>query len=466
MDDKTFSDLISHAVALRLRVRLQPAAGPGAKVAPPTYNGPVYATELRYFPDIPTPVPCVLLDSPASQANRIEQALLAAWRRKELSLPIVYSDFTPYDPPAPELPPELRLLRPIGKLTSLDTPHRIADAILRDSIVPEEGRVFRSLRPEQESSWGQQLRMADIKRARILYELCPTALLLGMWDSTIGAGPTGLRIERALSSEIVGVDIMHGVHTRGRRDPLSIEDNLTPVYRARPSHPVAWTVSPETAQQVNGTPLPYGQGHPAEINHGPIPPTVIRGSATVGAGGITMRYAEMLTVISLTALRRFSFPAAGAESSPPETDQAGQSVLAALGILGVHLMLSEGLDLRSQCLLVPEQLPVWEAVSPVGEITTLPALDLSTARTLFEHNLKKAIAAGLIWRSKPLRLVPTEDLVRLVVVSQRSGPDRKDVPDGAPEAASGETETAVTTTRSGRGRQRKAPSSGKTRNGK
>ena len=65
----------------------------------------------------------VLLDSVASRANRAELALRDGWERGELSFPVPYVDLsndsglTHYD-----------------KLTVLEAPHRIADAIFRDSL--------------------------------------------------------------------------------------------------------------------------------------------------------------------------------------------------------------------------------------------------------------------------------------------------------------------------------------------
>lgn len=68
-------------VAIRVRQRLQPAGGAGDKVFPPTYATDdrtlKYAVESRRIEG--RDVPCVLLDSVASRANRIEESLLDAW---------------------------------------------------------------------------------------------------------------------------------------------------------------------------------------------------------------------------------------------------------------------------------------------------------------------------------------------------------------------------------------------------
>jgi len=178
MDLSVFTHLVRSSVAFRLRLRLQPAAGPGTKVFPPTYSGPIYATESRYLPGVASPVVCVLLDSQASQANRMEQALLAAWRCGRIQLPVIYSDFPGPDPDDGSCPSDLQLPRSPGRLTSLEVPHRISDAILRDSVVPEEGRVFRSPRIEFESSWGQRLRRAHLRQRSIRSSSCRTALAI------------------------------------------------------------------------------------------------------------------------------------------------------------------------------------------------------------------------------------------------------------------------------------------------
>src|SRR5690554_5855641 len=61
------------AVAIRARTRLLPAGGAHEKIFPPTYQGGQYALEKRLVDG--QPVDVVLLDSVASQANRMELAL-------------------------------------------------------------------------------------------------------------------------------------------------------------------------------------------------------------------------------------------------------------------------------------------------------------------------------------------------------------------------------------------------------
>jgi len=95
---------------------MQPLGGPGDKVFPPTYgilDNPEtrYAVEERYVPsglgDSGSVSRAVVLDSVASQANRLELALLDAIRRDDLAAPVTSLDF-----------------RPVRKLAGLD---RISD---------------------------------------------------------------------------------------------------------------------------------------------------------------------------------------------------------------------------------------------------------------------------------------------------------------------------------------------------
>ena len=77
----------------------------------------------------PTKVHTVILDGVASQANRMELALQDAIDRGEVKLPVVTVDFASTDNPG------------VPRVTSFQAPHRIADAILRDSTL--NGVAFR-----------------------------------------------------------------------------------------------------------------------------------------------------------------------------------------------------------------------------------------------------------------------------------------------------------------------------------
>jgi CRISPR-associated protein Csb1 len=77
-------DAIAQDAAIRRIQRLQPAGGPGDKIFPPTYPGERTNDPARHLFETRridgVDVRCVLIDSVQSQANRLEDALLAGIR--------------------------------------------------------------------------------------------------------------------------------------------------------------------------------------------------------------------------------------------------------------------------------------------------------------------------------------------------------------------------------------------------
>lgn len=380
------------AAAFRLVAELQPAGGPGDKVFPSTYEGGRYAWEDRRING--QVVRCVLLDSVQSQANRMELALLDALRRGRISsLPLVEVDFASAGLPD------------VGCITSLDAPHRIADAILRDSLL--DGKPFRK------SADGRRFADASVANATLLLELCPTALLFGMWDSTGPKGGMGAKFARAVVSEIVGINAVIGAKTSSRIDPLQIPVNAGPLYQAAsPDLGCHWTLDPgQAAVNGKGEPTRLGKdGRPSEAIHGNITPTIAEGGVTIDKAVLTM-------VLSLPALRRLRFPLDGQAQSDPAVDDAARTLLAALGLCAATLAFEHGFDLRSRCLLTPTQALEWELIAGPAQPRRF-AIDRDAAIALYEASLGAARKAGLPWRDQPLRLTPSPQLVALVKRSQ------------------------------------------------
>ncbi len=380
------------AAAFRCRTILQPAGGQGDKVFPPTYEKGAYATEKRIIDG--EKLDCVVLDSVASQANRIELALLHGLRRgmfKEVGLPNIEVNFTGD-------------LKDIGSISHLEAPHRIADAILRDSTL--EGTKFR------ETDVGKSFTEASVKNATALFAHCPTALILGLWDSTGPKGGQGAKFQRCLVSEIVGIDVEFGKKTSSRIDPLQIPVSAGKLYATRDG---GWTLDEKNEAVVKeaGKAVLYGNkkkkendGKPSRALHGNITPTVSE------PGGVTLRHAIQFTTLSLPALRRLQFPVDG--KTTPERDAAAQTALAALALCGVTLAQAEGLDLRSRCLLAPVAAPEWELVGKPGESPRF-SLSAREALVLLQQAVGQAAKAGLRWETKPVVLTPLPEFVRLVI---------------------------------------------------
>lgn len=166
MQHDELQQMVAEGAALRRRQRLQPAGGPGDKLFPPTYpgeSGPSHVFERRRI-DGEERV-CVLIDSVQSQANRLEEALLAAAEAGRIRLPRLVVDF----PGAG--------LNSVGPISVLEAPHRIFDAILRDS--ERDGKPFRDI------DLGQSLRQATPADATAILQAAPTALLFGDRKSVV-----------------------------------------------------------------------------------------------------------------------------------------------------------------------------------------------------------------------------------------------------------------------------------------
>ncbi|RME26346.1 MAG: type I-U CRISPR-associated protein Cas7, partial [Deltaproteobacteria bacterium] len=405
------------AVAIRSVTRLQPAGGPGDKVFPPTYakdgNATTrYAMETRRIDgeDVTT----VLLDSVASQANRMEQALLAAWRDEALSFPVIAVDFSGQEG-----------LEDIGEITTLDAPHRIADAILRDSVLRDSVLPDSTddgaggLVPFRRTPIGKAFTDARPTAATAVYTACPTALVFGVWDSTGPKGGLGAKFQRALVSEIVGVGATPGVKTASRIDPLGIQGNV-PLYHRADDHD-DWTASEEEAAKKKGKPELFnrsggeGKGKPSAVNHSNVTPTI-----DAEAGGVTIDYAVHTAVLSLPALRRLQF-VTDADGRPfadrparRRAERAARTALAALAIAAIVHQRQEGYDLRSRALLVPEGPLELELVPADGGEGRRYRLSPDEADALVAAAAVEAAAAGLPWQRRPLVLQPAPKLSDLV----------------------------------------------------
>lgn len=370
--------MTTDGAAIRLRSRLQPAGGPGDKIFPATYaegkdgrkHETKYATEMRVV-DGERKL-SVLLDSVASQANRMELALLSARRRGDISLPLIEVDFGEGFPD-------------LGRISSLEAPHRVYDAILRDST--HEGEAFRA------SVVGRSVTDASARDARAMFRHCPTALVFGAWDSTGPRGGMGNKFQRAISSEVVAIGCEAGTKVGSRIDPLQI------------SASVAVTVSKD--DKDNWSVDPKGKHRPSEVNHSNIAPSRDR-----EAGGITCEYALHTAVLSVPALRRLKFGDWNDAQS-----NAARTVLATLGILALLLQRRWGYDFRSRCTLVPEGPAPLELVRSDGSTEEIE-ISVDEAIDLLSKALATASSHDVTWQDEPVVLQPMEKLVQLLETSR------------------------------------------------
>ncbi len=377
--------------AIREVTRLQPAGGPGDKVFPPTYSDGTYAEELRMING--ASVKTVLLDSTQSVANRLEDALLEARRRGKVAMPLFEMTVAGHE------------------VNSLTAPHRVHDAIFRDSLW--DGKLFR------ESPNGQRLVSARAWNATAFYEFAPTVLLFGTWDSQSGGGVNTAKIARALASEIIALDVVRGVRTSSRIDPLGIR-LMRDVIQITEGDGARWKfIEPaaDTGKQAKPKKGEPKGVRPSEINHGNVTPTIT--GPDDGPGGVTFREALQTTVLSLAQLRKLKFPDESGVIDQ-ERDIAGRAVIAALGLLAVSLFQEEGYQLRSRCQLVPVEEAKFEVIGRTAAEHDTFELDSATTGEALTLAVESASKHGLKWKEETIRLVPREDLVKLVALSDKS----------------------------------------------
>jgi CRISPR-associated protein Csb1 len=383
------------AVAFRCVTDLQPAGGTGDKVFPATYQGGEYAFENRVIDG--QRVRCVLLDSVQSQANRLEVALLEGYRARMLKFPLVQINFGKADEDE---------VRAVGVVTALEAPHRLADALFGASEVEEGGkrRPFRHPDPKQASSYGRRFEQASIANATPLFELCPTALVFGMWDSHGPKGAFGERFQRALVSEIVGFDAEPGVRPTSRIDPVIRTAKDIPIEIAGGG----WKV------------VEKGKAKLSEVGLGNVTPSLQDNkTGQLHHGGVTIRSARQTCVLSLPALRRLKFPLEenGKRREDGAVNVAARTTLAALALAAVSWQWRAGFDLRSRCLLVPQQeLRIEMLLTRCAQSFSLPS---DKAVELLRDAAKDAMEAGLKWDEQPITLYPGRELAKAVQMSRR-----------------------------------------------
>lgn len=399
------SSIDAHA-AIRRRTRLVPVGGPGDKVFPPTYPGegrnptPQHVFEQRRV-DGET-LWCVLLDSVQSQANRLEEALLESARRDAIALPRVVVDFRGAG------------FGDLTEITSLDAPHRVFDAILRDSLLGDA--------PFMASDLGKRLQLATIRDATSIFEASPSALVFGAWNSTGEGGGVGAKFPRIVTSEIIGINVPveprivnertgeTAVQTAGRRtgiriDPLGILRGV-PVFKSKSGWDTEKSAAGKGAKPAR----------PSEINHGNI-------ATSVQPLGVTFDYAEQVAVVSLAGLRRLAF---GAD----ERSAAARAMLAALAVLALVEQERQGYALRSRCELVAEGPSVFELVRADGTCEPL-SFSLDDARQLYADAFELAKTTGFNISAQPIRLTPQPKLVKIVQMSRDAALRGEGSEDGA-----------------------------------
>ena len=409
---------VSNDAAIRRVRRMQPVGGQGDKIFPPTYPGatnndpPRHVFERRRLEGHDRL--CVLIDSVQSQANRLEEALRDV--RSRVGFPVISVDFSGTE------------VDDIPAITTLDAPHRVFDAIIRDSQL---GKT-----PFKDTDQGKELVRAKSSDATAVFKLSPSTLVFGAWNSTGEGGGLGAKFPRTVVSEIIGIGVAQEpgasvtATPRGRELTLTLGDSEGGVPSGKRTgsriDPLGIRASVKVYKNPNGDwTFDKKKGakevKPSEVNHSNIAPTV-------QDLGVTCDYALHTQVLSCAALRRLRFQG----KNPDLANETARTVLAALGLVATVAQDSAGYFLRSRCDLVPESGDApFEIVRADGS-TELVQLTLDLAVKLFADAVKAAKSAGVPWNEEDLVLTPQEKLVELVSES------RKKALEGAAEAATEE----------------------------
>jgi CRISPR-associated protein Csb1 len=351
--------------------RYQPVGGAGGKVMPPTFPEGPYLFEERWVDG--QRLRTVVVDQVPSQANRVEEALSEARRRGRIAVPVF--ELT--------APTELGVVR----LTSLEFPHRYADAYLRDSEVG--GRRFDA------SEVGGALRGASADDVRPLYHREPYSLIFGAWDShRRGRWP---KFARLYSSSLFGLDPIVGDRRGGRMDPL----NLTGAVDDKNKASGDWVYRAE-GEKVKG-------GKLSEIGHGNIAPSAAH-------GGVTVTEVRRQAWLSFAGLERLRFGDASGEAA-----RLARAALAALALAGDRLAFGRpSLWLRSGCDLTRHA----ETMAFERDGGELEPFELTAAQAVdvFTELRGRAAAAGVVMATDTVVVTPTRALADAIAFSVMQAP--------------------------------------------
>jgi len=341
-----------HASALTLRANLIPASAlPEDKqlfVLPPTYAEIGHlASHVREDGTHQY----ILIESPQSWANRLEELL---------------------DRPEVGIGP-MRISAGGRTLTVNELPHRVFDALLRDSEIG--GLAFRA------TPLGQSLTEARADNATALLQSAPGTLLFGAWDSYAGARMGAAKWPAALSGQIMGFDALQTKKAGIRIDPMNIARDAVAGFKSE-SRAEVWT-DDEAKAQKDSKGKPVALEKASEVGHGHI-------LAELATKGAWVSRIELRSSLSLTRLRRYHFPVAGTVTA--KADAAARTYLAALGLWLMHTRLTAGLELRAGAELDATQAD-FLVRTPLQDDTLLP-ITADSASTALAEAIASAKDAG------------------------------------------------------------------------
>lgn len=361
----------SSASAIAVTAALTPVSG--KKILPPTYSDK--ASEGNFKHNMTKAGQDGVsnwcsLDAPGSCANRAERALVELG----LNLAPLQVDFG------------------LGEvLSTLQLPHRVFDAVLRDSQL--NGIRFR------DTEIGQAVIAATPARASALLHYDPGSLLFGAWDSTgLGANSRPrTKWARLLTCEISATRVEPVALAGNRLDPIGIEGT-----------DYTWVEEQDGAlrQATDDELRPADKGglpRAGDKSKDSVYPRLVKASkanhgntlSLIPKGVLVHGEVSFNATLSLSRLRRYRF------GDDNETAQ-GRMLLVLMGLYGILAVLKDGLDLRSGCDLAVERYTIERIGLGVRDPLDVTLDQIETA--LREQVSKVPLNA-------PVTFIPTKGLI-------------------------------------------------------
>lgn len=371
-DDNSFDN------GIRIDSELVPLTGPGGPVKPATYEGGAYQQDRRWAATSDAePTPVIVIDNVPSQANRLEDALRRF--RDSTSVPELLLDLSDLS----HLPAHLPKC-----LSSLQFPHRNADAYLRDAKLDGQDFIKTEL--------GQAVFGATARACGPLMAWFPQALLYGFWQSHLGKKRHNSKHARAWVSEIIGwrpaSTDTRVLGLKGDALNLNTEEAVT----SNPADQTKWDIG--KVQKRDGS----KKDKLSEIGHGQVPFRAINATAAA----VSFARVTQQATISFAQLRRVSLG-----TDQPSADAAARALLVALGLHAHQLAFGRGFALRSGADLRPTTTTVTWLGSTSDEACDIGDAELTLALLQSAKSHARSVGVPLDgWGQPPMVLTPRENL--------------------------------------------------------
>ena len=371
--DDSFDD------GIRINTDIEPLSGPGGPVKPAVYQGGIYQLDRRWAsPADEAPTPVIVIDNVPSQANRLEEALRRD--RESIKVPELVLDLSDVGNLPAHLP---------RRLSSLEFPHRNADAYLRDARLGNDDFTRTDL--------GRAIFAATPQTCGPLMAWFPQALLYGFWQSHLGKKRQNTKHARAWVSEIVGwspaATDTKVLGLKGDALNLSISEAIT----SNADDRLDWDIG--KGKQVAG-----GKAAKlSDIGHGQVP---FMGEEATAAAVSFARVTQRATV-SFAQLRRISL----GPNHSLEADAAARALLVALGLHANALAFGRGFALRSGAELRPKTVVATWLRSTGDEPCEIG--DDAATLALLQGAMDRAESAGVPldgWGKPPVILTAKDNL--------------------------------------------------------